>query len=50
MTPSDVTLTAMEAAENSQDIYGPFDSDSSLMDALDAYASLISSFLFYFQT
>lgn len=33
---NDVTLAAMEAAENNQDISGPFDSVSSLMDALDA--------------
>ena len=34
--PNDVTLAAMGAAENNQDISGPFDSVSSLMDALDA--------------
>ena len=35
-TPKDVTLAAMDAAENGQDVYGPFDSVSSLMDALNA--------------
>lgn len=35
-TPNDVTLGAMEAAENNQDMYGPFDSVSSLMDDLNA--------------
>ena len=35
-TPNDVTLGAMEAAENNHDMYGPFDSVSSLMDDLNA--------------
>ncbi len=35
-TPNDVTLAAMDAAEKDKDIFGPFDSVSSLMDALDA--------------
>lgn len=35
-TPNDVTLGAMEAAEDNQDMYGPFDSISSLMDTLNA--------------
>lgn len=35
-TPNEVTLAAMDAAENGQDVYGPFDSVSSLMDALNA--------------
>ena len=35
-TPNDVTLAAMDAAENGHDMYGPFDSVSSLMDALNA--------------
>jgi DNA-damage-inducible protein J len=35
-TPNDVTLAAMEAAENDKDMHGPFDSVSDLMDALNA--------------
>ena len=35
-TPNDVTLSAMEAAENDEDMYGPFDSVESLMEALNA--------------
>jgi len=35
-TPNDVTLAAMEAAENDKDMHGPFDSVSGLMDALNA--------------
>lgn len=34
--PNAVTLAAMEAAENDKDIYGPFDSVDSLMEALNA--------------
>lgn len=34
--PNAVTLAAMEAAENNEDIYGPFDSVDSLMEALNA--------------
>lgn len=34
--PNAVTLAAMEAAENDEDIYGPFDSVDSLMEALNA--------------
>jgi DNA-damage-inducible protein J len=34
--PNDVTLAAMEAAENNEDMSGPFDSVTSLMDALNA--------------
>jgi len=33
-TPNDVTLAAMETAENNEDISGPFDSVSSLMAVL----------------
>ncbi|MDY0290237.1 MAG: hypothetical protein RBR15_15530 [Sphaerochaeta sp.] len=32
--PNDVTLAAMEAAENNEDMSGPFESVSSLMDEL----------------
>ena len=35
-TPNSVTLAAMEAAENDEDMYGPFDNVSSLMEALNA--------------
>lgn len=34
--PNEVTYAAMEAAENGEDIYGPFDSVSALMEALNA--------------
>lgn len=34
--PNAVTYAAMEAAEKGEDIYGPFDSVASLMDALNA--------------
>ena len=34
--PNDVTLSAMESAENSSDVYGPFDSVDALMEALNA--------------
>lgn len=35
-SPNDVTLAAMEVAENDKEMYGPFDSVSSLMDELNA--------------
>ena len=34
--PNAVTLAAMAAAETDEDIYGPFDTVSSLMEALNA--------------
>lgn len=34
--PNEVTYAAMEAAIKGEDVYGPFDSVSSLMEALDA--------------
>jgi DNA-damage-inducible protein J len=34
--PNAATLAAMDAAENGEDIYGPFDSVSDLMEALNA--------------
>lgn len=34
--PNAVTLAAMDAAETNEDIYGPFDTVSSLMEALNA--------------
>ena len=34
--PNDVTLSAMESAENGSDVYGPFDSVDALMEALNA--------------
>lgn len=34
--PNLVTLAAMDAAEHDKDVYGPFDSVSALMEALDA--------------
>ncbi len=34
--PNQTTYEAMEAAEKSEDIYGPFDSVDDLMEALDA--------------
>ena len=35
-TPNAVTLAALDAAENYEDIYGPFDDVASLMEALNA--------------
>lgn len=34
--PNAVTQAAMEAAENNEDIYGPYESVASLMEALNA--------------
>lgn len=34
--PNEVTFAAMEAAENGEDVYGPFNSVSELMEALNA--------------
>ena len=34
--PNAVTIAAIEAAENDKDMYGPYDSISSLMEALNA--------------
>lgn len=34
--PNALTLAAIDAAEKDEDVYGPFDSVSSLMEALDA--------------
>lgn len=34
--PNEVTQAAMAAAENNEDMYGPFDSVDSLMEALNA--------------
>ena len=34
--PNEVTLSAMDAAVNEEDIYGPFDSVEELMEALNA--------------
>jgi len=34
--PNEVTLAAMKVAENDKEMYGPFDSISSLMDALNS--------------
>ncbi|MBO7700062.1 MAG: type II toxin-antitoxin system RelB/DinJ family antitoxin [Eubacteriaceae bacterium] len=34
--PNEVTLAAMDAAEKGDDLYGPFDSVSDLMEALNA--------------
>lgn len=34
--PNAVTLAAMDAAESGEDIYGPFDSIDSLVEALNA--------------
>jgi DNA-damage-inducible protein J len=34
--PNAVTLAAMDAAEKEEDMYGPFDSVSDLMEALNA--------------
>ena len=35
-TPNAVTLAAMEEAEKGENLYGPFDSVSALMEALNA--------------
>ncbi len=35
-TPNDITRKALINAENNTDVYGPFDSVESLMEALDA--------------
>ena len=35
-TPNSVTLAAMDSAEKGEDVYGPFDSVDSLMEALNA--------------
>lgn len=35
-TPNAATLAAMDAAENDEDMYGPFDSVASMMEALNA--------------
>ncbi|MBQ3693088.1 MAG: type II toxin-antitoxin system RelB/DinJ family antitoxin [Clostridia bacterium] len=35
-TPNEVTLAAMDAAENDEDMYGPFDTVEELMEALNA--------------
>ncbi len=34
--PNEVTYAAMKSAEKDEDMYGPFDSVSELMEALDA--------------
>lgn len=34
--PNEITYAAMESAEKDEDVYGPFDSVESLMEALDA--------------
>lgn len=34
--PNAVTIAAMEAAENDEDLYGPFDNVADLMEALNA--------------
>lgn len=34
--PNAVTLAAMDASEKGEDLYGPYDSVSALMEALDA--------------
>lgn len=34
--PNETTYAAIEAAENDTELYGPFDSVSALMEALDA--------------
>lgn len=34
--PNTVTLGAMEASENGEELFGPFDSVSELMEALNA--------------
>ena len=35
-TPNEVTLAAMDVAEDGKDMHGPFESVASLMDILDA--------------
>ena len=35
-TPNAVTLAAMDTSENGEDLYGPYDSISDLMEALNA--------------
>ena len=35
-TPNAATLAAMDASEKGEDIYGPYDSVSELMEALNA--------------
>lgn len=34
--PNEITYAAMEAAENDEDMYGPFDTVEELMEALNA--------------
>lgn len=34
--PNEVTYAAIEVAEKEEELYGPFDSVSALMEALDA--------------
>ena len=34
--PNEITYAAMEAAENDEDMHGPFDSVADMMDALNA--------------
>ena len=34
--PNDITYAAMKAAENDEDMYGPFDSVADMMEALNA--------------
>ncbi len=34
--PNEITYTAMKTADNDEDMYGPFDSVSDLMEALNA--------------
>lgn len=36
LEPNEATCAAMEAAEQGEDVYGPFDSVSDLMEALNA--------------
>lgn len=36
--PNEVTYAAMEAAENGEDMYGPFDSVAEMMEALNPVA------------
>ena len=36
ITPNAATLAAMDDAENGENLYGPFDNVSDLMEALDA--------------
>ncbi len=35
-TPNSVTMNAIDSAEHEDDVYGPFDTVSKLMDALNA--------------